>query len=137
MTTTTPASVVRINPTLRRTAFGFDQAQLRTMPAQLLTIAGQGPVDDDGNLLHEGDVCAQLSLTMRHISTVLDAADMTFADIIRISIYTTDVDATLAAYGAILEHLAPVGATPPATLLGVTRLAIPGMAVEIDVTAAR
>ena len=35
------------------------------------------------------------------------------------------------------ERLALVGATPPATLLGVTRLAVPGMAVEIDVTAAR
>ena len=53
------------------------------------------------------------------------------------TIYTTDVDATLAAYDAITERLALAGATPPATLLGVTRLAIPGMAVEIDVTAGR
>ena len=53
------------------------------------------------------------------------------------TIYTTDMDATLAAYGAIIERLALAAATPPTTLLGVTRLAIPGMAVEIEVTAAR
>ena len=108
---------------------------VRPAPTELLTVAGQGPVDESGALLHEGDICAQLSLTMRNIETVLAAAGMNFADVIRLTIYTTDVDGTLAAYDAIVERLA--GPTPPATLLGVTRLAIPGMAVEIEVTAAR
>jgi len=130
-------STVRINTTQWSAAFGFDQGQLRTMPTELLTIAGQGPVDDRGELLHEGDVCAQLSLSMRNVGHVLSAAGMSFADVTRMTIYTTDMDATLASHEAIVEQLAAVLATPPATLVGVSRLAISGMAVEIEVTAAR
>ena len=137
--TTTASRVVtrptRINPSSWNAALRFDQAQLRPAPAELLTVAGQGPVDESGRLLHEGDICAQLSLTMRNIETVLAAARMNWADVLRLTIYTTDVDGILAAYDAIIERLDE--ATPPATLLGVSRLAIPGMAVEIEVTAAR
>ncbi|MET0863913.1 MAG: Rid family hydrolase [Nakamurella sp.] len=134
-TTTMTTGPERINPSSWNATLGFDQAQLRPSPAQVLTVAGQGPVDEDGALLHEGDICAQLSLTMRNIETVLAAAGMAWADVTRLTVYTTDIDGTLAAYNAILERLG--GATPPATLLGVSRLALPGMAVEIEVTAAR
>ena len=34
--------------------------------------------------------------------------------------------------GRVAEHLTSVGATPPATLVEVTRLAVTGMVVEID-----
>lgn len=137
MTTTTGAPFRRLNPNSWSRAFGYDQGQLRPAPEHLLTAAGQGPVDEHGALMHEGDVCAQLSLTMRNVEQVLAAGGMTLADVIRMTVYTTDVDATLAAYAAITERLAAAGATPPATLVGVTRLAHPGMAVEIEVTAAR
>lgn len=132
--TTTAAQPVRINPSSWSAAFGFDQAQLRPAPTHLLTVAAQGPVDERGTLLHQGDIFAQLSLTMRNVETVLAAAEMTFADVIRLVIYTTDISGTLAAYDAIIEPLA--GATPPTTLLGVAELPVPGMAVEIEVTAA-
>jgi enamine deaminase RidA (YjgF/YER057c/UK114 family) len=137
MTTTTSAGPVRINPTSWSGAFGYDQAQIRPLPERLLTVAAQGPVDDTGTLLHAGDVCAQLSLTMRNVETLLTAAGMDLTDVTRMTIYTTDVDATLAAYDAIVERLAALRATPPATLLGVTGFALPGMAVQIEVTAAR
>lgn len=128
---------VRLNPNIWSAAFGYDQGQLRAYPRQLLTVAGQGSVNDDGVLLHAGDVTAQLALAMHNVETVLAAGGMDLRDVTRLVVYTTDVDATLGGYGAVVERLARVGATPPATLLGVTRLALPGMAVEIDVTAAR
>lgn len=129
--------VHRLNPHVWSRRYGYDQGQLRTAPRHLLTAAGQGPVDEHGVVMHEGDVCAQLSLTMRNVEQVLAAGGMTLADVVRLTVYTTDVDAVLAAYGAITERLAAVDATPPATLVGVTRLVHPGMAVEIEVTAAR
>jgi enamine deaminase RidA (YjgF/YER057c/UK114 family) len=127
---------VRINPTPWSAGFGYDQGQLRSFPARLLTVAGQGSLNERGELLHEGDVAAQLALSMANAESVLAAAGMDLSDVVRLVVYSTDVDATLAAYGAVVERLALVGATPPATLLGVTRLAIPGMAVEIELTAA-
>lgn len=134
-----PASsaVTSINPTTWNAAFGYDQGQVRAAPARLLTVAGQGSVDESGVLLHAGDISAQLSLSLANVETVLAAAGMDLSDVLRLVVYTTDVDATLAAYGALIERLQQFAATPPTTLLGVQRLALPGMAVEIDATAGR
>ncbi|MGY1741911.1 MULTISPECIES: Rid family hydrolase [unclassified Blastococcus] len=133
--TATPALVERINPTTWNAAFGFDQGQLRPAPARLLTVAGQGPVDESGALLHEGDAAAQLALALANVEAVLAAGGMTWADVLRLTVYAVDLDAVLAAWEVLGERLA--GATPPMTLLGVSRLALPGMAVELEVTAGR
>lgn len=137
MTTATQPTVQRINPTSWSEAFGFDQAQSRPAPSRLLTVSGQGPVDETGALLHEGDAAAQVALAMTNLETVLSAGGMTFADVLRMTVYAVDVDAVLAAYGVIGERLGRAGATPPMTLVGVARLAIPGMLVEIEVSAGR
>ncbi len=135
--TSSATSPVRINPTRWNEPFGFDQAQLRRAPKWLLTVAGQGPVDGDGQLVHEGDVAAQVAQAMANVEIVLAAAGMDLGDVLGMTVYAVDVDAVLAAYGAIGRRLAAWGATPPSTLIGVARLAIPGMAVEITVTAGR
>jgi enamine deaminase RidA (YjgF/YER057c/UK114 family) len=127
----------RINPTSWNTGFRYDQAQLRPAPTQLLTVAGQGSLDADGALLHEGDLTAQMALAMANLEDLLARGGMDLRDVTRLVVYVTDMDAALAAYGAITERLDAVGATPPATLLQVARLALPGMAVEIDATAGR
>ncbi|WP_433782254.1 RidA family protein [Actinomycetospora sp. CA-101289] len=127
----------RINPTSWNSGFRYDQAQLRPAPTQLLTVAGQGSLDAEGALLHEGDLTAQMALAMANLEDLLARAGMDLRDVTRLVVYVTDMDAALAAYGAITERLDAVGATPPATLLQVARLALPGMAVEIDATAGR
>lgn len=126
---------VRINPSTWNLGLGFDQAQLRPAPTSLLTLAGQGPVDDDGRLLHAGDLTAQLALAVRNVEDLLAAAGFTLADVLSLTVHTTDVDALLATYHVLTARFAP--ATPPATLVGVTRLALPGMAVELTVQAGR
>lgn len=127
----------RINPTSWNAGFRYDQAQLRPTPTRLLTVAGQGAIDADGTLLHLGDVTAQMALAMANVEGLLAAGGMDLRDVTRLVVYVTDMDAALAAYGAITERLDALGATPPATLLEVARLALPGMAVEIDATAGR
>jgi enamine deaminase RidA (YjgF/YER057c/UK114 family) len=131
------AALTRINPTTWNEPFGFDQAQLRRAPERLLTLAGQGPVDENGELMHAGDVAAQVALAMANVEIVLAAGGMDLGDVFTMTVYAVDVDAVMAAYGAIGRRLAAYGATPPSTLVGVARLAIPGMAVEIAVTAGR
>jgi enamine deaminase RidA (YjgF/YER057c/UK114 family) len=123
--TTATHTPVRINPTSWNVPLGFDQAQLRSTPERLLTQAGQGPVDESGALLHEGDVTAQLALAMANVEALLALGGMDLRDVLSMTVHTTDVDAALAGYGAIVERLTLAGATPPATLVGVTRLAIP------------
>jgi len=137
MTNTELSAPVRINPTTWNLGFHYDQAQVRPAPTQLLTVAGQGPVDADGQFLHEGDVAAQMALAVANVEDLLARGGMDLRDVLRLTIYVTDMDAAVGAYGALVERLAAVGATPPATLVEVRRLAIPGMAVEIDATAGR
>lgn len=78
-----------------------------------------------------------MALAMAHVEDLLARGGMDLGDVTRLTVQVTDMDAALAAYGAITERLDAVGATPPATLVAVARLALPGMAVEIDATAGR
>jgi hypothetical protein len=49
-------------------------------------------VDANGNAQHAGDMAAQLELSLDNLEAVLAAADMNLANIIRLSVYTTDFD---------------------------------------------
>lgn len=129
--------LTRINPSTWNAPFRFDHAQLRPAPRELLTIAGQASVDDGGQVLHDGDHAAQLSLAVHHIEEILALAGMTLTDVFSLTIYTTDITATLAAYEALTERLDAHRATPPAALVGVTALALPGLAIQITAQAGR
>ncbi len=128
---------VRLNPGGWASGFRYDQAQLRPAPTRILTIAGQGAIDPDGTLHHPGDLAAQFPVAVANVEELLALGEMTLRDVLRLVVYVTDVDAALGAYGALVERLDAAGATPPATLVGVARLALPGMAVEIEATAGR
>lgn len=127
----------RINPTTWSATFGYDQGQLRTGVTSILTIAGQGPIGAAGELLHHDDPAAQLALALANLERVLTAAGWELTDLAQLRIYVTDMSAALDVYDIVVEHLGAAGATPPTTLVEVSRLAIPGMTVEIDAIAIR
>ena len=61
---------------------------------------------------------------------------MSRKDIIFVRIYTTDMDGFMENYDAYAEWIGATGLRPPQTLLGVNRLALPEMLVEIEAVAA-
>ena len=66
----------------------------------------------------------------------MTGAGMSFANVVRLNIYTTDVDAFIANGGAALgERTGAADVAPPGTLLGVARLAFPELMVELEATA--
>jgi|SRR6266536_4892265 enamine deaminase RidA (YjgF/YER057c/UK114 family) len=81
-----------INPWSWSIELGFDQAQLIEGHQRLLVCSGQDAVDADGKHQHPGDMAAQLELALDNLEAVLAAADMTLANIVRLNMYTTDVD---------------------------------------------
>jgi enamine deaminase RidA (YjgF/YER057c/UK114 family) len=81
-----------INPHSWTIALGFDQAQLIEGHQRLLVCSGQDAVDADGKPQHPGDMAAQLELSLDNLQAIVAAADMTLANIVRLNIYTTDVD---------------------------------------------
>jgi enamine deaminase RidA (YjgF/YER057c/UK114 family) len=81
-----------INPHSWTVALGFDQAQLIDGHQRLLFCSGQDAVDPDGTPQHPGDMAAQLELALDNLEAIMAAADMTLANIVRLNVYTTDVD---------------------------------------------
>lgn len=125
-----------VNPWPWSLNIGYNQAELVEGATRHLTCAGQTAVDAEGNPQHPGDMRQQLALTLDNLEAVLAGADMGLADITRLSIYATDVDEAMKHFDLLGARFGPVDAAPPMTLLGVTRLAIPGLMIEIEATAA-
>jgi enamine deaminase RidA (YjgF/YER057c/UK114 family) len=123
-----------INPWPWSRNFGFDQAELVEGQSRQLVCSGQTAVDADGNPQHPGDMAAQLNLALDNLEAVLAQAGMTFANLTRLNLYTTDVDALLAHFAIVTERLGR--ARFASTLLGVARLAAPELLVEVEATAA-
>lgn len=124
-----------VNPVSWSLALGFPQGELVTDAARTLYVSGQTAMDADGRPQHDGDAAAQLSLSIDNLESVLRAAHMELAHLVRLSVFTTDVDALMSHYGILAGRLAAAGAAPATTLLGVTRLAVPGQLVELEGTA--
>ena len=124
-----------INPWEWSKAFGFSQAVDVAGAPHVLLCSGQTAIGDDGSPPTTSDMAKQVELALTNLSTVLAGAGMTMADVVRLTIYTTDVDELLAAFGTAAEVL---GENLPAmTLIGVARLAFPELKVEIEATAAK
>jgi enamine deaminase RidA (YjgF/YER057c/UK114 family) len=122
-----------INPWSWSINLGFDQAQLIEGHQRQLVCSGQDAVDADGNPQHPGDMAAQLGLALDNLEAVLAAADMTLANIIRLTVYSTDV-------AEYLKHSARVNdrfrdSRYATTVLGVTQLPAPQLLVMLEATA--
>jgi len=78
---------------------------------------------------------AQLVQALDNLETVLGKAGLDLSHVVRLN-YTTDVDSLFESYDAVTSRLTEAGARVSSTLLGVTRLALPSLLVEIEATAA-
>jgi enamine deaminase RidA (YjgF/YER057c/UK114 family) len=125
-----------VNPWDWSLKFGYNQGEIIDGATRQLICAGQTAVDSAGNPQHLGDMRGQIGLALDNLEAVLAGADMTLGNIIRLGVYTTDVDEALKNFDLLGMRFAPIQSAPPMTLLGVTRLAIPGLLFEIDATAA-
>ncbi|TCC25757.1 RidA family protein [Kribbella speibonae] len=124
-----------VNPVPWSLALGFNQGELVTGQTRTLYCSGQTAMDADGKPQHDGDLPAQLELSLANLEAVLTEAGMTLTNLVRLNVYTTDVDQLFPHYGVLAGRLATAGAAPTTTMLGVTRLAIPGQLVELEATA--
>jgi enamine deaminase RidA (YjgF/YER057c/UK114 family) len=125
-----------INPWEWSKGFGFSQAVKLTEPREWLVCSGQTAMGPDGSLPASSDVGKQVQVALNNLVAVLAAGGMTPANIVRSTIYTTDVDAIIGVLAPAAQRI--LGSSLPAsTLIGVSRLAFPELKVEIEVLAAR
>ncbi|MEV5260205.1 RidA family protein [Streptomyces anulatus] len=124
-----------VNPVTWSADLGFNQGELVSGQTRTLYVSGQTATGDDGKPRHDGDMAAQLTLSVDNLEAVLSGAGMSLANLVRLNVYTTDVDLLFQHYGALAGRLGAAGVAPASTLLGVTRLAVPGLLVELEGTA--
>jgi 2-iminobutanoate/2-iminopropanoate deaminase len=124
-----------INPWRWQDQFGFVQANAISDGKHVIYCAGQGPVDDEGTPVHEGDMAGQLNQALDNLETVLEQSGAALSDVVRLSYYVTDIEAFFGAMETVGPRLAEANCRPASTLLAVAGLAFPQLLVEIEATA--
>jgi reactive intermediate/imine deaminase len=100
----------------------------------LLFISGQVAFDANGKLVGENDMKAQVKQVLENLKTALASQKADFSHVVKINTYTTDVEAFLAAAEVRAEYFK--GNLPASTLVQISKLARPGLLVEIEAIAA-
>ena len=99
----------------------------------LIYVAGQVPLDPNGNLVGENDISAQTEFVFEQIEAILKAAGGSLRDVVKANIYVTDIaqyDKVVAVRNRYFTD------DPPATtFVEVSSLVRKGWMVEIEVQA--
>ena len=124
-------SITRNNPPAVRAPIGYTHAIEIRNPERWLVISGQVGMAVDGTLPETGG--GQITQALANLRAVLEANDMTVANIVKTTVFLTDRSllgalraARTASFG---EH------APASTLLFVAGLADPRFVVEIEAEA--
>lgn len=104
-----------------------------TAPGRLVFVAGQIAFDANGELVGPGDIAAQTRQVMENIRLALEAAGATFADVVRVVNYITDVSLFGEMAAVRKEYL--VEPYPASTLVEVSALMFPEVLIEIEAIA--
>lgn len=103
--------------------------------SNLLFVTGQLPQDIDGQIIHLEDPEAQTRLVFDRIGEILNEADMSFDDVVKLQIYVKQI-----AYAKIVSRVRDElfqAAKPASTLVEVSGFVKDGCCLEIDAIAAK
>jgi 2-iminobutanoate/2-iminopropanoate deaminase len=107
--------------------------RVETPGATWVYIAGQVSVDPSGEFVGEGDIRRQTEQVFENLSAVLQANGASFADVVEMRTFVTDVG-RLAEVRAVRDGYLP--SPPPAsTLVEVSGLYRPEAMIEVDAIA--
>ncbi len=131
-----------VNPVDWGLAYSMDQAEVVAGATRHLRCSGQISVDPAPDtelgvvVVSPDDLRGQMQHTLRNIDSVLEEARMGRENIVALRFFATDIDEFLNNYDVYAEWIAPAGIRPPQSLIGVQRLVLPELMVEIEVEAA-
>ncbi len=99
----------------------------------LLFVSGCVPVDGERRLVGGEDVVEQARQVFRNIGQVLAEAGASFADVVKVTVFLTDVD-DRARINPVRQEVFG-GTRPASTLVEISRLAVPGAKIEVECVA--
>jgi 2-iminobutanoate/2-iminopropanoate deaminase len=100
---------------------------------ELVFVSGIVPVDGDGNLVGGDDPVEQARQVFRNMADVLAAAGARPEDVVKVTVFLTDIDDRPLVNPARQEFFGE--ARPASTLVEVSRLVVPGARIEVEAVA--
>jgi reactive intermediate/imine deaminase len=128
------ATITRTNPSALSTPAGYSHVVVVTGAVKTIYIAGQVAVDRDGTVVGVADMKAQAEQVFRNLGAALAAAGAGFADVVKMTIYVTDMAQAPGVREVRARYFGP--SVPASTLVQVAALARPELMIEIEVVAA-
>jgi enamine deaminase RidA (YjgF/YER057c/UK114 family) len=124
-----------LNPASWQEQFGYSQGCRVEGTQRLLFVAGQIALDENGQLVGEGDFEAQTRQVFTNMGRVLELGGMSFENLVQVGVFMTDIG-QLPTYARVRDEFVDTAAPPASTTIGVTSLAFPGLLVEVNAIAA-
>lgn len=112
---------------------GYSHVAIAT--GTMIFISGQVPLGPDGTLAGE-DVSAQAEQVFRNLQGALQAAGVSWAQVVKLTYYLTDI-ADLPAVRAVRDRYLRATQLPASSLVQVAALVNPAFRLEIDAIAVR
>ena len=100
---------------------------------RFIAVSGSAAIDEDGELVGEGDMYAQAKRCIEVIRMALERAGANLSDVVRTRIFVTDIERWDEAGRAHQEAFGDV--MPATSMVEVARLIDPRMLVEIEADA--
>jgi enamine deaminase RidA (YjgF/YER057c/UK114 family) len=130
-------SITRINPPELGTPPGYSQV-VDVSAGRIIFIAGQTAADREGKVVGKNDFATQATQVFRNLAIALEVAGCTAANLVKLTVFLTDMDNLSRYREARNRFFATV--TPPAapavTLVEVAKLYGPDFMIEIEAIAA-
>lgn len=122
---------------MTRTPVDIDKPWHKSIPfsqgvvaeGKFLFTSGVTSRDDQGGVVGVGDMRRQMEKCFENLGDVLKAAGAEFGDVVKFTMYTTDIDAYRAHADVYRNHFIN---RPASTLIEISKLADPEMMVEIE-----
>jgi enamine deaminase RidA (YjgF/YER057c/UK114 family) len=110
---------------------GNGYSHVVTGPGRWVAISGQVAFDAEGKLVGEGDAGAQARQVFANLERCLAAAGATFADVVKLNFFVTDV-AYLPAIRVARDNHIDIANPPASTAVQVVALFRPDVLLEVE-----
>lgn len=127
-----------INPPQLFVGKAFSQTVSVENAQRWIFISGQIDCDNQGRVRHPGNLEAQLRGTLDNLLLALQAQDAIMADLVKVTIYVVGLEPEqTASIRDIRSEFFDCTEPPAVTVVGIDRLSMDGLLVEIEAIAAR
>lgn len=122
-----------LNPAVLPQPFGYSHV-VEVQAGRALYISGQIALDAAGQLVGAGDMAAQAEQVFAHIAAALAAAGASFADVVKLTYFLTDI-AQIAAVRTVRDRYINTQQPPASSAVEVRRLVRDDLLIEIEAIA--